>query len=59
MLSIEEFVRWLFAEDTSMLGQGIAKGLPSFGTFTFVVAGCSRKELNGEYVQQDRNKVKL
>jgi len=54
VLSIEEFVRWLFAEDTSMLGQGIAKGLPSFGTFTFVVAGCSRKELNGEYVQQDK-----
>jgi len=54
VLNIEEFVRWLFAEDTSMLDQGIAKGLPSFGTFTFVVAGCSRKELNGEYVQQDK-----
>ena len=46
-LFYEEFLRWVFAED---FGQE-EKELDSF---TFVISGCSRSELNGSYVQQDK-----
>lgn len=45
-LFYEEFLRWVFAEDF-----GATKDVDSF---TFVISGCSRSELNGSYVQQDK-----
>lgn len=47
VLWFEEFVRWMLADDVG--GKAQVKG-----NFTFVVAGCSREELNGEYVQQEK-----
>ena len=48
-LQIEEFVRWVFAEDVSKLGSA------SLGnsSLTILIEGSSRDDLNGEYVQQD------
>jgi len=48
-LQIEEFVRWVFAEDVSKLGSA------SLGnsSLTILIDGSSRDDLNGEYVQQD------
>ena len=39
---------WMLAED---LGQQQAN---VSGDFSFVLSGCSREELNGEYVQQEK-----
>ena len=48
-LQIEEFVRWVFAEDASKFGTS------SLGnsSLTILIDGCSRDDLSGEYVQQD------
>ena len=48
-LQIEEFLRWVFAEDVSKLGTA------SLGNsfLTILIDGSSRDDLNGEYVQQD------
>lgn len=43
--SMEEFVKWVFAED-----QAISGGVT--GKFILKVSGCSRPELNGVYVKQ-------
>eukprot|EP00435_Cladocopium_sp_Y103_P044397 s2270_g12.t1 len=44
-LQVEEFVKWVFAED-----QAISGGVT--GKFTLRISGCSRAELNGVYVKQ-------
>ncbi|CAK9025209.1 unnamed protein product [Durusdinium trenchii] len=44
-LQIEEFVKWVFAEE-----QAISAGAK--GKFRLRISGCSRTELNGDYVQQ-------
>lgn len=41
----EEFVKWVFAEDKE-ISEGVS------GKFTLEISGCSRPELNGNYVQQ-------
>lgn len=41
----EEFVKWVFAED-----EAISAGVK--GQFTLQISGCSRADLNGNYVQQ-------
>lgn len=41
----EEFVKWVFAEDKE-ISEGVT------GKFTLEISGCSREELNGNYVQQ-------
>eukprot|EP00435_Cladocopium_sp_Y103_P000388 s4523_g1.t1 len=48
-LQIDEFLRWIFAEDVNKLGTS------SLGnsSLTILIDGCSRDDLNGEYVQQD------
>ena len=43
--SMEEFVKWVFAED-----QAISGGVK--GKFTLKISGCSRPELDGIYVKQ-------
>lgn len=44
-LLLQEFVKWVFAEE-----QTISSG--TTGKFKLRVSGCSRPELNGDYVQQ-------
>eukprot|EP00437_Effrenium_voratum_P004130 CAMPEP_0181423132 /NCGR_PEP_ID=MMETSP1110-20121109/13972_1 /TAXON_ID=174948 /ORGANISM="Symbiodinium sp., Strain CCMP421" /LENGTH=1183 /DNA_ID=CAMNT_0023546251 /DNA_START=81 /DNA_END=3632 /DNA_ORIENTATION=- len=44
-LQVEEFVKWIFAEE-----QTISAG--ATGKFRLRVSGCSRPELDGDYVQQ-------
>ena len=41
----QEFVKWVFAEDKE-ISEGVT------GKFTLEISGCSRPELNGNYVQQ-------
>ena len=45
-LQIQEFVKWVFAED-----KNISQGLK--GKFKLKVSGCSRAEFNGDYTQQE------
>ncbi|CAJ1441597.1 unnamed protein product [Effrenium voratum] len=47
-LQIDEFLQWIFAEDPKALGLGLGR----VADFTYVISGCSRDELNGEYTQQ-------
>eukprot|EP00438_Fugacium_kawagutii_P017294 Skav213691 [mRNA] locus=scaffold491:581753:585257:- [translate_table: standard] len=47
-LQIEEFLRWVFAEDVSKLGSNLGNSC-----LTILIDGSSRDDLNGEYVQQD------
>ena len=47
-LQIEEFLRWVFAEDGHQLGTKLGNS-----SLTILIEGCSRDDLNGEYVQQD------
>ena len=46
-LFIDEFVNWAFAE-----GKDVKAEVE--GGFSFIVSGCSRGELNGEYLKQDK-----
>ena len=47
-LQIDEFLRWIFAEDVEQLGTELGNS-----SLTILIDGCSRADLNGEYVQQD------
>ena len=47
-LQFEEFVSWVFADDSAVLGA-------ADDDFTLVISGCSRDWLNGEYVRQKGN----
>ena len=46
-LFIEEFVNWAFAEGKDLKAEAA-------GGFSFIVSGCSREELNGEYLKQEK-----
>eukprot|EP00930_Biecheleria_cincta_P068982 TRINITY_DN56799_c0_g1_i1.p1 TRINITY_DN56799_c0_g1~~TRINITY_DN56799_c0_g1_i1.p1 ORF type:complete len:699 (-),score=119.91 TRINITY_DN56799_c0_g1_i1:356-2452(-) len=48
-LQVEEFVKWVFAEDTASFSLG--RAFANAG-LVILVSGCRRDELNGEYVQQ-------
>ncbi|CAK9064573.1 unnamed protein product, partial [Durusdinium trenchii] len=49
-LQVEEFIRWVFAEDSATLGSAAAKEVVN--DITLLVGGCSRwEEFDGEYVQ--------
>ena len=47
-LQIGEFLKWIFAEDPKAIGLGLGR----VAEYTYVISGCSREEVNGEYVQQ-------
>eukprot|EP00438_Fugacium_kawagutii_P001930 Skav226025 [mRNA] locus=scaffold2502:40315:42486:+ [translate_table: standard] len=49
-LQIGEFLQWIFAEDPKALGLGIGR----VAEYTYVISGCSRTDVNGEYVQQSK-----
>mmetsp|Transcript_37673 Transcript_37673/g.90024 ORF Transcript_37673/g.90024 Transcript_37673/m.90024 type:complete len:711 (-) Transcript_37673:121-2253(-) len=44
-LQVEEFVRWIFADDQQLAMSGVHD-------ITLTISGCSFKKLNGDYVQQ-------
>lgn len=48
-LQIGEFLNWIFAADPKSAGLGLVTG-----DFSLVISGCSRKDVNGEYVQQSK-----
>ncbi|CAK9007883.1 unnamed protein product [Durusdinium trenchii] len=49
-LQIQEFLKWIFAEDPKSVGLGLGV----VGDFSYVISGCSRADINGVYVQQGK-----
>lgn len=49
-LQVGEFIKWIFAEDPKAIGLGLGR----VADYTYVISGCSRKEVNGDYVQQGK-----
>ena len=47
-LQIDEFLKWIFAEDKEL-------GAAYIGKFIYTVSNCSKGKLNGDYVQQPVN----
>ncbi|CAJ1406930.1 unnamed protein product [Effrenium voratum] len=44
-LQIDEFLKWIFAEDQDV-------GAAYIGEFTYSISSCSKPEMNGDYVQR-------
>eukprot|EP00435_Cladocopium_sp_Y103_P046563 s1208_g13.t1 len=51
-LQVDEFIRWVFAEDSATLGGAVNAVKDAVKDVVLLVAGCSRwEEFDGEYVQ--------